>query len=78
MTVPAGRARYDDGWQPRAVRRIAERPPPSAARRRSVLRVRPGARDLARISVGVRLPYPVRADEARGGSGSGRRPGRRP
>ncbi|MFF7627905.1 DUF6286 domain-containing protein [Streptomyces cyaneofuscatus] len=65
MTVPAGE-RGTTTVAPRAVRRIAERAAAEALPDGgSVLRGSAGVRGTsARISVGVRLPYPVRADEA--------------
>ncbi|MDX3378440.1 DUF6286 domain-containing protein [Streptomyces sp. ME02-6991-2A] len=65
MTVPAG-GRGTTTVAPRAVRRIAERAAAEALPDGgSVLRGSAGVRGTsARISVGVRLPYPVRADEA--------------
>ncbi|MEW2071450.1 DUF6286 domain-containing protein [Streptomyces sp. NPDC007346] len=65
MTVPAG-GRGTTTVAPRAVRRIAERAAAEALPEGgSVIR---GSADVrgasARIAVGVRLPYPVRADEA--------------
>ncbi|CAM5475591.1 DEAD/DEAH box helicase OS=Streptomyces cyaneofuscatus OX=66883 GN=G3I52_08120 PE=4 SV=1 [Streptomyces cyaneofuscatus] len=65
MTVPAGE-RGTTTVAPRAVRRIAERAAAEALPDGgSVLRGSAGVRGTsAWISVGVRLPYPVRADEA--------------
>ncbi|WP_251073785.1 DUF6286 domain-containing protein [Streptomyces sp. ISL-111] len=65
MTVPAG-GRGTTTVAPRAVRRIAERAAAEALPDGgTVLRGSAGVRGAsARISVGVRLPYPVRADEA--------------
>lgn len=67
MTVPAG-GRGTTTVAPRAVRRIAERAvaealPDSGAVTRGSASVRGGS---ARVTVGVRLPYPVRADETVG------------
>ncbi|ARF76872.1 DEAD/DEAH box helicase [Kitasatospora albolonga] len=65
MTVPAGE-RGTTTVAPRAVRRIAERAAAEALPDGgSVLRGSAAVRGAsARIAVGVRLPYPVRADEA--------------
>lgn len=65
MTVPAG-GRGTTTVVPRAVRRIAERAvaealPAGGAVTRGSASVR-GA--TARVTVGIRLPYPIRADEA--------------